>query len=1074
MRYRKIIVYVLLLLIYFGIRILWVEIQYRKTEKNRERRVAVEVLNLLHETGEKAYNASNYQTALQKWQAGLNQARSLDDKQYISQFLINIGIVYDNLGQYEQALEYYEQALSIHRELNERRREGNVLNSIGTVHWNMGQYEQALEYYEQALSIHQELDDRRGEGNALGNIGTLYWSLGQYEQALKSYEQVLAIHRDISDQHREGADLTNIGNVYADLGQYEQALEYYEQALSIHQELGDRREEGYTMTNIGTVYRDLGQYERSLESFEQALDIHRKLGDRHSEGTDLGNIGTVYADLGQYEQSLESYEQSLIIHIESGDRRSEGAVLGNIGTVYTELGQYERALEYYEQSLIIRREIGDRRGEGADLNNIGLVYQYLGQYKQAMEDCEQALLITQEIGDRSGEGHNLTNIGNIYLNLGQYPQALAYYEQALVIKREIGDRYSEGGILGNIGEVYRNLGQYQLALESCEQTLAIMREIGNRRGEGMTLGNLGVVYLHLGQSERALEYFEQALAIDLEIGDRPGEGTDLLNIGVVYWELGQYQEASSAFQKSLHIHEILGSLDRLWLAQRGLASVEVHLKQSESAISHYEQALETIETLRAGLIEKEQKLSFMRNKLYVYDELIDLLQDIHQTEPDRAYDRKALETFERKQGRVFLEEMGQSGARLFAGIPESFLQDELDLELQWEHTSKQLADERAKFITEQNKELIQTLEQRKKTLESEQEALQARIEIEYPDYYALRYPKPAALTDLQQNILQPGELLLIYGVMQEQTVLWIVGKGDFSLVPLNVSEKELQQEVEAFRKAPNGIITAIESGQRLAAIRLAEETLNDMAQQGYALYQRLIPETVRPLIVQAHTLYIIPTGPLYGLPFEALVTQAPEEEGCPHYLVQDASISYLSSVSLLKILRDAQTRRKQTVKYPLLAFANPEYPAQCPSIDNTMIAARTEAYLTLTGKTSCFRQKDELPDTDPFVKRLAETLAVADQDALQLGSKASRTTVLRFHEQQRLDDYRYLVFAAHAVAPDEVDPIRQPALILAHPETEDYLTMADVFGLQCNADLIALSACNTGRGEQIRGKVLWA
>jgi CHAT domain-containing protein len=135
-----------------------------------------------------------------------------------------------------------------------------------------------------------------------------------------------------------------------------------------------------------------------------------------------------------------------------------------------------------------------------------------------------------------------------------------------------------------------------------------------------------------------------------------------------------------------------------------------------------------------------------------------------------------------------------------------------------------------------------------------------------------------------------------------------------------------------------------------------------------------------------------------------------------------------------------------------------------------MIAARTEAYLTLTRKTSCFQQHDELPNTEPFVKSLAETLAVTDQDALQLGANASRTMVLRFHEQQRLDDYRYLVFAAHAVAPDDVDPIRQPALILAHPETDDYLTMADVFGLQCNADLIALSACNTGRGEQIRGE----
>ena len=99
----------------------------------------------------------------------------------------------------------------------------------------------------------------------------------------------------------------------------------------------------------------------------------------------------------------------------------------------------------------------------------------------------------------------------------------------------------------------------------------------------------------------------------------------------------------------------------------------------------------------------------MQNKLYVYDELIDLLQDLHQKPPDKGYDRKALEIFERKQGRVFLEEMGQSGARLFVGVPEAILQHELDLENQVEQTRKQLVDERSKIITEQNKELIQTL-----------------------------------------------------------------------------------------------------------------------------------------------------------------------------------------------------------------------------------------------------------------------------------------------------------------------------------------------------------------------------
>ena len=356
--------------------------------------------------------------------------------------------------------------------------------------------------------------------------------------------------------------------------------------------------------------------------------------------------------------------------------------------------------------------------------------------------------------------------------IGQHQQALKHYEQALVIHREVDDRRGEGIDMNNLGIVYRTLEQYQQALEYDHRALEVSREIGDRLGEGNALGNLGSIYGDMGQYKRALKYYEQALAIRRKIGDRRHEGADLKNLGVIYGNIGQYQQAIATFQYSL---KILGDLDAkadFWDVQSGIASIQAKLNQPDSAITQYEQALDTIEQLRAGLTEKEDKLSFMQNKLYVYDELISLLQDLHQKHPDKGYDRKALEIFERKQGRMFLEEMGQSGARNFAGIPAELLDKELDLENQLEQTCKQLVDHRSKPITEQNKELLQELEQRETTLQAEQTALQAQIKTDYPDYYALRYPKPVTLTDLQQKVLQPGEFLLIYHVMKDATLLW--------------------------------------------------------------------------------------------------------------------------------------------------------------------------------------------------------------------------------------------------------------------------------------------------------------
>ena len=54
----------------------------------------------------------------------------------------------------------------------------------------------------------------------------------------------------------------------------------------------------------------------------------------------------------------------------------------------------------------------------------------------------------------------------------------------------------------------------------------------------------------------------------------------------------------------------------------------------------------------------------------------------------------------------------------------------------------------------------------------------------------------------------------------------------------------------------------------------------------------------------------------------------------------------------------------------------------------------------------------------------------------------------------------------HAYCPSRI----ASALVLAHPEREGYLTMGDVFGLKLNAELVSLSACNTGRGSEVKGE----
>ncbi len=642
-------------------------------------------LDSLQDRGKRAFYDSDYETALKKWQEGLKKAQELGDKRYISQFLGNIGLTHNKSGDYLKALDYYQQALVIHTEIN----------------------------------------DKRGEEADLTNIGSVYKNLSDYPKALNYYQQVLVIHKETGNKRRqEGTDLTNIGLVYVELGNYQTALDYYQQALVIDKEIDDKYGEGVDLNSIAVVYKNLGDYTKVLDYYQQVLAIYKEIGNEYQKRTGLINVGLVYSKLGNYPKSLYYYQQAL----ETETNKKTTINLPNIDV----MTDYQNALKhFYKQTLEIYQELV--RGERKDLNDIGVAYDNLGNYPKALDlYYQQALEIHKKINHKHSEGKGFNNIGMVYKQLGNYQKALRYYQNALEIHEEIDDKKSIGNSLSNIGNIHQSLEDYLQALEYYQKSLLIHKKISDKHEQWNDLINIGMAYTGLKEYPKALEHFQQALEITKEIGNKHGEGIVLTNIGMVYKYLGEEQKVKNAFQDSVTIFETIGSVN-LWLAQYGLASIEAELNQFELAIKYYEQSINNIEKIRT-LLTEENKTFFMRNKIHVYDELIALLQSQHLEQPNKGYDRKAFNIFERKQGRLFLEEMGQSGVQRFAGLDNEIIEIEQSLAIKWQK--------------------VQSLSPLERTaLEQAEEQLKNRIQAKHPKYYTLKYPQPVDLTTLQNQIL---------------------------------------------------------------------------------------------------------------------------------------------------------------------------------------------------------------------------------------------------------------------------------------------------------------------------------
>ena len=405
---------------------------------------------------------------------------------------------------------------------------------------------------------------------------------------------------------------------------------------------------------------------------------------------------------------------------------------------------YSAALKKWEQSLNLARQVGSQHNIGEYLNNIGKVYLRFDNYQKALGYYQQALAIYKKVDDKHGTWNNLANISLVYSLLGEYQKASDYNKQTLVAYEELVGkiktfipRYTHLSGTGNpLADIVMNVIAMYVLTKQMENRI----EPALKNTLGLHFYNLGMFYFNMGYYPKALDYYQQVLVIHKELGNKRREGMDLTNIGEVYKNTGEYKKAKNAFQDSIAIGKSIGT-DETWLALRGLASTEAKLNQSIPAIQHYIQAIYNLEKIR-NLLTQEHKTSFMRQKIYVYDELITLLQSLHSVQPKKGYDRKAFETFERKQGRQFLEEMGQSGARRFGGVSEKITQKEESFVQQLAKLKAQLFEQRAKNALYQDSFNIERLTQQIATIKEEQAELETRIKSEYPKYHALKHPQP--------------------------------------------------------------------------------------------------------------------------------------------------------------------------------------------------------------------------------------------------------------------------------------------------------------------------------------------
>jgi CHAT domain-containing protein/Tfp pilus assembly protein PilF len=880
---------------------------------------------------------------------------------------------------------------------------------------------------------------------------------GAYQEALRSFEQVLQIFT-LRDNHRgRAAVLRMIGILHVSLGELTEALQAFQQTLNIAQTLEDDESEMIARANLGGVHSLLGQADQALAFYKEARTIAHKLGARAEEGDLLTSIGAVLVDLGQATQALKVSGEALQIVRELKDQARERTVLTNIGAAYVGLGQADQALAFYKEARAIAQKLGAQAEEGAILTTIGEVYGTVGQYTEAMAALQDALTLHERLGNHEDYAKTLNEIGTVYARLGQHDHALTLFHQALELSRRLGDYQGEGSILGNIGGVYSALNQDGQALQFYQQAYKLYQTRGDRRGEGIILSHMGRVYGILRQDAQALAMSQQAVAIHMAFGDRWRAGNALNNIGLVYGLLGQDTQALEAFQQALAIYKDLDDPEECWRSNAGSALALHALRRYHEALPHYETAVRIIETLRGNLWSASIKIGFFEEKLTVYRALVTLLLTLHQEAPTYGYDRSAFEYAERGKARAFLDQLTEARAKIRKGNDPELLAQE-------ERLYRQLADVRKSLWEVRSFAQQRLLRKRTAALEHALTTLQQTLYAHNPRYATLHHPRPLSLPEVQGTLLQEGEILLEYFWGLNVLHLFIIDRTRLHTLTLPVQEHSLTDTVTHFLAALRSPTQPADFWAQLTPLHRLD--LRD----AYTLYQALI-QPAKVYLPQAATLLIVPDGVLHSFPFELLVMEPPvtppntqelfaDYRGAA-YLVQDYPIVYAPSASVLYTDEVRQPWRQLPSTKTLLALApfGPENRLSLPQ----WLRAWMQIVLGRTHETAEKVQAlptQPLPGSRDEVQNLGRLFH--PKATILRGPQATKAAL-----RAQARPYRYVHIATHGLV-NETHSM-YVGLVLANGEV---LQTYEIFDLELQADVVTLSACETGLGPLHRGEGL--
>jgi len=698
------------------------------------------------------------------------------------------------------------------------------------------------------------------------------------------------------------------------------ALAVAEIAAMIATRLGDAQSVAQSLRAKGNALYALGQNKGAIEHHRKALDLFRSHGDIEQVARTLSSSIQPLILQGRYSLAFAAAREARKIFTHQGNRWRLARLDLNVGNILDRQDRFAEALKCYERAYqyLCLHEQNDPEAVAVALHNMAVSYVSLNDFRRAEAAYEKARTFAAAHDMPILVGQANYNIAWLHYLRGDYSRAICMLRAARETCGATGDEYHFALCHLDLSEIYLELNLSLEAGEAAEQADTSFNHLGMQYERAKSIANLAIALSQQGSAVRALELFLQARHIFVEEKNKVFPSViDLYRALVLYGE-GRDAEARSLSVAALHEFQRFGLsskaivcrllLARLDLRDNNIRSAQHHCGQALKSLARlelpvlscqayalrgqihatagherhsyraYRRAIQYLERLRNSIHGEELKISFMKDRVEIYEGLVSLCMK-HTSRPTVL--EEIFEYIQQAKSRTLLDVLSSSRSASWLA-PQGRTKHakrirQLREELNWYFHKTEIAQL-------QKLSRHHLCELRAESYRRERELLKLLREHVPADEKGTRLQLARTCSvDQVRKSLATDAIILEYFQVQGQIVVMLLSHDQFCIFPLGkISQiatlfEFLQLQLSKLRLGHEYVAT------------FADVLLNAARTHLQELYKALI-EPIHGLLAARH-LVVAPHGILHSLPFHALFDGS-------QYLIDEFTVSYAPSASV--------------------------------------------------------------------------------------------------------------------------------------------------------------------------------